>query len=37
MQPQFMGIIEDVGPEVKHLKKGDRVVAAFDIACGSCF
>jgi len=33
---EFMGIIEDVGTEVKTLKKGQRVVVAFDIACGSC-
>ena len=31
-----MGIIEEVGPCVKTFKKGDRVVEAFDIACGSC-
>ncbi len=33
---QFMGIVEDVGPEVKNVKKGDRVVACFDIGCGQC-
>jgi threonine dehydrogenase-like Zn-dependent dehydrogenase len=33
---EFMGIVEDVGSEVKKLKKGDRVVVAFDIACGFC-
>ncbi len=32
-----MGIVEDVGPEVTRLKKGDRVVVPFVIACGSCF
>jgi threonine dehydrogenase-like Zn-dependent dehydrogenase len=37
MGHEFMGIIEDVGPAVKSMKKGDRVVAAFDIACGHCF
>lgn len=31
-----MGIVEDVGPEVKNFKKGDRVVAAFDLGCGAC-
>ena len=31
-----MGVVEEVGPEVKTIKKGDRVVEAFDIACGSC-
>lgn len=33
---EFMGIVEDVGSEVKNIKKGMRVVVAFDIACGSC-
>ena len=32
-----MGIVEEVGPEVKHLKKGDRVIIPFTIACGECF
>ena len=34
---EFMGIIEDVGSSVKKLKRGDRVVVPFPIACGSCF
>ena len=33
---QFMGIVEDVGDQVKDVKKGDRVVAAFDLGCGGC-
>lgn len=33
---EFMGIIEDVGPEVSKVKKGDRVVTCFDIGCGQC-
>ncbi|WP_173916665.1 alcohol dehydrogenase catalytic domain-containing protein [Halobacillus sp. Marseille-Q1614] len=32
-----MGIVEEVGPEVKSLKKGDRVVIPFNIGCGDCF
>ncbi|WP_262497033.1 zinc-binding dehydrogenase [Pedobacter psychrophilus] len=32
-----MGIVEEVGPSVKNLKKGDRVVVPFPIACGQCF
>ncbi|PAK48579.1 zinc-dependent alcohol dehydrogenase [Paenibacillus sp. 7541] len=32
-----MGIVEEVGPEVTHLKKGDRVIIPFTIACGECF
>src|ERR1700759_833400 len=32
-----MGIVVEVGSAVKTLKKGDRVVVPFVIACGSCF
>ena len=32
-----MGIVEEVGPEVTKLKKGDRVVIPFNVACGECF
>jgi threonine dehydrogenase-like Zn-dependent dehydrogenase len=32
-----MGIVEEVGSEVRHIKPGDRVVVPFNIACGSCF
>ena len=32
-----MGIVEEVGPEVSHIKPGDRVVLPFNIACGHCF
>lgn len=34
---EFMGIVEDVGPQVQSVKRGDRVAVAFDIACGRCF
>jgi threonine dehydrogenase-like Zn-dependent dehydrogenase len=34
---EFMGIVEEAGPAVKNLKRGDRVVVPFPIACGSCF
>lgn len=33
---EFMGIVSEVGPEVKDIKKGERVVASFQIACGEC-
>ncbi|HEY1581424.1 MAG TPA: zinc-dependent alcohol dehydrogenase, partial [Terracidiphilus sp.] len=33
---EFMGIVEEVGKEVTNLKRGDRVVVPFTIACGSC-
>ena len=32
-----MGVVVEVGSEVKKLKVGDRVVVPFTIACGSCF
>lgn len=34
---EFMGIVEEVGPEVTRVKKGDRVIVPFSIACGQCF
>ena len=34
---EFMGEVMEVGPEVKNLKVGDRVVVPFTISCGSCF
>jgi len=34
---EFMGVVEEVGPEVKNLVRGDRVVVPFPIACGECF
>ncbi len=31
-----MGLIQEVGPAVRTLKKGDRVVMPFNVACGFC-
>src|SRR3954464_15028682 len=34
---EFMGEVVEVGPDVKNLKVGDRVVVPFPISCGNCF
>lgn len=34
---EFMGEVVEVGRNVKKLKKGDRVVVPFPIACGHCW
>ncbi len=34
---EFMGEVVEVGREVMKLKKGDRVVVPFTIACGQCY
>ncbi|HEY8358771.1 MAG TPA: zinc-dependent alcohol dehydrogenase, partial [Ramlibacter sp.] len=34
---EFTGIVEEVGPSVQKLKKGDHVLVPFNIFCGSCF
>ncbi len=34
---EFMGEVVELGPSVKNLKVGDRVVVPFTIACGKCF
>jgi S-(hydroxymethyl)glutathione dehydrogenase/alcohol dehydrogenase len=31
------GIVEDVGPGVTKLKKGDHIVGTFSVPCGECF
>jgi S-(hydroxymethyl)glutathione dehydrogenase/alcohol dehydrogenase len=37
MGHEFMGVVEEVGPAVTKIKKGDRVVVPFAIACGQCY
>ncbi|WP_086825208.1 zinc-dependent alcohol dehydrogenase [Streptomyces sp. NRRL B-24572] len=32
-----MGAVAEVGPEVRDLKPGDRVVVPFNVSCGTCF
>jgi threonine dehydrogenase-like Zn-dependent dehydrogenase len=34
---EFMGEVVEIGPDVRNLKVGDRVVTAFPISCGKCF
>ena len=34
---EFMGVVEEVGPQVTAVSKGDRVIVPFVIACGNCF
>lgn len=34
---EFCGLVASVGPAVKRVKVGDRVVASFQIACGECY
>lgn len=34
---EFTGVVEELGPSVRNLKAGDRVVVPFHISCGTCF
>lgn len=34
---EIMGVIDEVGEAVSSIKKGDRVVLPFNIACGFCY
>ena len=34
---EAMGIVEEAGNDIKQLKKGDRVIVPFPIACGHCW
>ncbi|MDP9325637.1 MAG: alcohol dehydrogenase catalytic domain-containing protein [Candidatus Dormibacteraeota bacterium] len=34
---EFIGVVEDAGPEVKNFKPGDRALASFLIPCGKCW
>lgn len=34
---EFCGIVDEVGSAIKKVRKGDRVVASFQIACGECW
>lgn len=32
-----MGVVEETGPDVTAVKRGDRVVVPFNVSCGDCF
>ncbi len=34
---EMMGVVEETGSNITNLKKGDRVVVPFPIACGKCW
>jgi threonine dehydrogenase-like Zn-dependent dehydrogenase len=34
---EMVGVVEAVGPEVRDIRRGDRVVAPFFTACGGCY
>lgn len=34
---ETMGIVEEIGNEVRNIKKGDRVIVPFPISCGHCW
>jgi len=34
---EFIGVVHEVGPSVRNLSIGDRVMVPFNISCGSCF
>jgi len=34
---EFMGEVVELGSAVTHLKKGDRIIVPFTMACGGCF
>lgn len=34
---EFVGVVEEVGPAVRNLHPGDRVIVPFNIACGQCY
>ncbi|WP_205475052.1 zinc-dependent alcohol dehydrogenase [Nocardioides sp. SYSU D00038] len=34
---EFIGVVHEVGPSVRNLRVGDRVMVPFNVFCGSCY
>lgn len=34
---EFVGVVEEIGPNAQGIKKGDRVMLPFQIFCGGCY
>jgi S-(hydroxymethyl)glutathione dehydrogenase/alcohol dehydrogenase len=34
---ELVGVVEELGPQVRNLRRGDRVVVPFEGACGTCW
>ncbi len=34
---EFVGVVEEVGPQAEGIRKGDRVMVPFQIFCGGCY
>ncbi|WP_127784396.1 zinc-dependent alcohol dehydrogenase [Rhodococcus sp. X156] len=34
---EFIGVVEEVGPSVQNLQRGDRVMVPFNVYCGACY
>ncbi|HEX7152066.1 MAG TPA: zinc-dependent alcohol dehydrogenase [Thermoanaerobaculia bacterium] len=34
---EFIGVVEEVGPNVDNLKTGDKVLVPFNVCCGTCY
>ncbi|WP_242342498.1 zinc-dependent alcohol dehydrogenase [Anaeromyxobacter terrae] len=34
---EFTGVVEEIGPSVRGVRPGDRLVVPFNISCGTCF
>jgi threonine dehydrogenase-like Zn-dependent dehydrogenase len=34
---EFIGVVEEVGPNVDNLRSGDKVLVPFNVCCGTCY